>query len=217
MADYSIEAQARTITGKKVSQLRTQGLVPATVYGPKTNAFSIQLPYRPLEITLMKAGGTNLIELLVDGKAHTVVARMVQRDPIKRTIRHVDFYEVDMAGTIRTSVPVQFVNESPAVVQKRGVLINGLNAINIEVSPSKMLHTIEVDLSVLRVPGATITVGDLKLPEGIIILDDKDEMLVKVVQTSASRSEEDLAAEEEAMSSAEPEVIHKGKQDEEDF
>lgn len=216
MADFSIEVQPRTITGKKVSQVRNQGLVPGTIYGPKIQPFSVQIPYRALELTLLKAGGTNLIDLVLDGKTHTVLAREVKRDPIKRTLQHIDFYVVDLATKIRTSVPLHFINESPMVTQKRGVLITGPAAITIEVLPGELLHSIEVDLAQLKNLGDSITVGDLKLGEGITIIDDPEEMLAKILQTSASRSEDDLEAEA-AAASVEPEVISKGKQDEEDF
>ena len=68
MADFKIEAQPRQITGKQTKQLRKDGLVPAVVYGPGIEPFPIQVPYRPLEVTLMKAGGTNLIDIAVEGK-----------------------------------------------------------------------------------------------------------------------------------------------------
>lgn len=215
MADFSLEVQARTITGKKVTQIRNQGLVPGTIYGPKIQPFNVQIPYRALELTLLKAGGTNLIDLVLDGKTHTVLAREVKRDPIKRTLQHIDFYVVDLKSKIRTSVPLQFINESPMVAQKRGVLITGPTAITIEVLPGELLHSIEVDLAQLKNLGDSITVGDLKLGEGITIVDDPDEMLAKILQTSASRSEDDQEAE--AAAAAEPEVITKGKQDEEEF
>jgi large subunit ribosomal protein L25 len=217
VADFTLEVQPRSITGKKVSQLRNQGFVPATVYGPKSQPMNIQVPYRALELTLMKAGGTNLIDLQVDGRAVTVLARHVQRNVLKRTIIHVDFYQVDLATKIRTAVPVHFINESPAVAAKRGVLITGPTSINIETLPRNLLHVIEVDLSPLKEVGDTITVGDLKLGEDVTIMDDAEEMLAKVVQTSAARAEEDLEAAEAAASSSEPEVIHRGKQEEEDF
>jgi large subunit ribosomal protein L25 len=217
VADFTLEVQPRTITGKKVSQIRNQGMVPATVYGAKVQPMNIQIPYRALEVTLMKAGGTNLIDLQVDGRTVTVLARDVQRNVLKRTILHVDFYQVDLATKIRTAVPVHFINESPVVAAKRGVLLAGANTITIEVLPTKLLHSIEVDLSQLKDFGDTITIGDLNLGEDITILGEPEEMLAKIVQTSAARSEEDLEAAEAAATSAEPEVIARGKQEEEDF
>lgn len=214
MADYTIEAQARTITGKKVSQVRKSGFVPVTVYGPKVQPLSLQIPYRALEVALLKAGGTTLIDLNVDGATHTVLARQVQRDVIRGTILHVDFFVVDQASVIRTDTPIHFINESPAVTARRGILVTGTNNITIEVLPKNLMHFIEVDLSLLKDVGSSILVGDLKLGPDVRIINDPEEMIVHVAHTSAARSEED----EEALStSAEPEVIAKGKADEEDF
>ncbi|MBC8098327.1 MAG: 50S ribosomal protein L25, partial [Armatimonadetes bacterium] len=193
MADFTIEAQPRTVVGKKVHQLRVQGLVPCTVYGPKIQAFNIQIPYRPLEVALSKAGGTNLIDLNVDGVTHSVLARYVQRDSIRRTIEHIDFFAVDLMTKIRTLVPVHLMGESPIVTQKRGVLLAGASNIMIEVLPSALLHYIEVDLTKLRKFGDSITVGDLDLGEGITILNEPEEMIAKILQPSAARSAEEEA------------------------
>lgn len=215
MSNFSLEAQPRSVTGKKVSQLRNNGLVPATVYGPKIAPISVQLPYRALEITLMKAGGTNLIDLSVDGTTHSVLARAVQRDVLKRTILHVDFFAVDLSAKIRTEIPFHLVGESPVVAQKRGILITGANSVTVEILPSQLMNSIEIDLSQMKNVGDTITIGDLKLGEGILIMGEPEEMIARIVQTSAARSEEEL--EEAAAANIEPEVIHKGKQEEEDF
>lgn len=215
MADFNIEAQPREVTGKKVGALRREGFVPVTVYGPKIQPVNLQIPYRPLERALLKAGGTNLIDLQVDGKTHTVLAREVQRHVIKRTIMHVDFFAVDLAAKIRVDVPVHYVNESPVVAARQGTLVHGASNITIEVLPGKLIHSIDVDLSQLKNPGDAVYVSALDLGPDIAIVNDPDEMVVSVASTSAALSE---AAEEEAeSSSAEPEVIHKGKQEEEDF
>ena len=91
MAELFVEAEPRTITGKKVSQLRANGLVPVTVYGSKVEPMSLQIPYRPLQVVLMKAGGTSLIDIKVNGETHTVLAREVQRDVLKGTILHAEW------------------------------------------------------------------------------------------------------------------------------
>ncbi len=119
---FVIEAQSREIVGKKVSQLRRQGIVPVTVYGPKSQPMNLQVPYRSLQIALMKAGGTNLIEINVDGKSTPVLAREVQRDILRNDIMHVDFFAVDMTAKIRIDVPLHLVGESPAAGTRNGEL-----------------------------------------------------------------------------------------------
>jgi large subunit ribosomal protein L25 len=215
VVDYVIEAEARSIVGKKVKQLRAQGIVPITVYGPKIEPLTLQVPYRPLQVTLMKAGGTHLIDVKVKGKTHTVLAREVQRDKLKGSILHVDFFAVDLKAKVTTHVPIQLVGESPAIVAKLGILLTGVNAVSIETLPTDLIDAIEVDLSGLKEVGDAIHVKDLKVSDKITILNDPEDMIARITQTSAARSEEEEAAEEAAVS-AEVEVITKGKEEEEE-
>lgn len=212
-----LEAEPRNIIGKKVSQLRRQGLVPVALYGPGVEPISAQIPYRPLELALLSAGGTHLIDFKMGGATHIVLARAVQRDVIRGDILHVDFFVVDESQVISTDVPIHFVNESPAVAAKKGILLAGPSMLSIETLPSKLLSVIQVDLSNLNEVGDSIYVYDLDLGEGIKILNDPDEMICRITQTSAARAEEELEATELEGGSAEPEIIHKGKEDDEDF
>ncbi len=219
MAELFVEAEPRTITGKKVSQLRANGLVPVTVYGSKVEPMSLQIPYRPLQVVLMKAGGTSLIDIKVNGETHTVLAREVQRDVLKGTILHADFLVIDATSKITASIPVHLVGESPAVESRVGILLTGANSIQVSALPDKLMSYVEVDLSVLEEMGDTITVRDLDLGDDIEILDDPDEMLARVAQSSGARAEmlaEEQAEEEEMDAGSEPEVIARGKDEDED-
>lgn len=218
MADYVIDAQPRTVVGKKVNRLRNAGLVPCTVYGPKTAPVNIQVPYRPLQVALMQAGGTNLIDLKVNGTTHTVLAREVQRHVLRGEILHVDFFAVDLQSKVTTNVPVHLVGESEAVVTKRGILLTGATAITIETLPANLMHSIEVDLTKLKEVGDAIMVSDLDLGPDVTILSDPEELIARISQTSAARAEEDLAEGEEGEEgAAEVEVIQRGREDEEEF
>ncbi|MEP6986910.1 MAG: 50S ribosomal protein L25, partial [Chloroflexota bacterium] len=188
---YVIEAQTREIVGKKVSQLRRQGIVPVTVYGPKSQPVNLQVPYRPLQLALMKAGGTNLIEINVDGKPVPVLAREVQRDIIRNDIMHVDFFAVDMTAKIRIDVPLHFIGDSSAVATKKGILVTGPTTITIETLPSHLLNQIEIDISNLNEVNDAIHVRDLNLGEEIVIINDPEEMIARISQPAAARSEED--------------------------
>ncbi|MBZ0289687.1 MAG: 50S ribosomal protein L25, partial [Anaerolineae bacterium] len=98
--NYVLEAQPRTVVGKKVGALRRSGMVPVIVYGPQTEPINLQIEYRPLQIALMKAGGTNLIDIRYDGGSQVVLAREVQRDVLRGDIMHVDFFAVDLKAKI---------------------------------------------------------------------------------------------------------------------
>lgn len=197
MAEFSISAEVRTLQGKKVSQLRNENKIPGSVYGPNVEPQKLTFDYRELETTLRNAGGTNVIDLNVDGKTIPVLAREVQRTVLKNNILHVDFLAPDMNKKIRAEVRLQIVGESPLVLSRKGIMITGPNTITLEMLPSNLLNTIAVDISELDEIGDTIAVKDLPLTDGITVINDPEEMIVKIVQPSAAR-----AAEMEAINSA---------------
>jgi large subunit ribosomal protein L25 len=180
----------RTLTGKKVSQLRRQDIVPGTLYGPKNDPLSVQFNRRELENTLRQAGGTHLVDVNVDNKVVPAIAREVQRDVIRGDILHVDFFVVDMAVRIRAEIPVVLVGESPLVASRRGIMITGPHALTIETLPARLSDHITIDVSNLSEIGATISVKDLNLGADVTIINDPDEMIVRIVQPSAARSQE---------------------------
>lgn len=210
---FNLEAQARTITGKKVSQLRRSGLVPAVVYGSKIDAFNVQIPYRELQTTLLKAGGTNLINVLVDGKGTPVLAREVQRSVLRGEILHVDFLAVDMTQTIRAEIPVHIVGEAPAVKNGLGMLMHLVNTLVIEALPADLIDRVNVDVSMLKAVNDAIHVNDLDLGDKVTIISEENEMLVRIAAEAVQTEEE---GEEGEASSAEPEVIARRKEEEDE-
>ncbi len=210
---YNLDAQPRTIVGKKVSQLRTQGLVPAVIYGTHIQAISVQIPYRSLQMALAKAGGTHLIDINVGSSTQTVLARHVQRDVMNGSILHVDFLALDMNTKIQTQVPVHFVGIAPAVDQRRGILLQGTNTLTVEALPRDLISVVEVDLSTLNEIGDSIHVSDLKLPGTVAIIDDAEEMIARIIPVPTAAEDEVTPTEPTA---AEPEVITRGKADEEE-
>src|SRR5690606_21181816 len=213
----TLEAQPRTIIGKKVSQLRAQGLVPAVIYGSKlANPVHLQVPYRPLQLALMQAGGTQLLDIRVGKDSHTVLAREVQRDVIRGDILHVDFLAVDMSQKVTTTVPVTLVGESPIVESRQGQAVQVVNSLNVEALPSDLIPAIEVDISTLTEIGQGIHVRDLNLGDKITVLADEDELLVHIVAVGAQAEEEEVEEAVEEAASAEPEVTRRERDEEEE-
>ena len=200
MAEYNINAEVRTLQGKKVSQLRNENKIPGSVYGPNVEPQKLTFDYRELEATLRDAGGTNVINLNIDGKTIPVLAREVQRTVLKNDILHVDFLAPDMKKTIRAEVRLQIVGQSPLVVSRKGIMLTGPNTITLEMLPSNLLNTIAVDISELDEIGDTIAVKDLPLRDGITVINDPEEMIVKIVQPSAARAAEMEAIEIKLLS-----------------
>ncbi|HVU14295.1 MAG TPA: 50S ribosomal protein L25 [Phototrophicaceae bacterium] len=209
---YSLDAQSRTLSGKKVHQLRVQGLVPAVIYGARVEPVNVQIPYRALEVTLMKAGGTRLINVNFDGKTQSVITRAVQRDILRGTILHVDFLAVDASTRIRADVQIHLVGESPAVQTRVGNLLHQTSTLSIEAVPADLIDAVEVDISGLKEIGDAIHVRDLNINPNITVLNDPDELVVRV---NAIREITEEVTEGEGAA-AEPEVISKGKAEEEE-
>jgi len=220
VADYQIEAQTRTVKGKKVKRLRRDGITPITVYGRKIEPMTLQTNTKDLSLTLRDAGGTNLIDLNVDGDTYNVIARDVQRDVIKRTILHADFIAIDESARITAEVPVILEGVSPVVASRKGILLTGPNTVAVEMQAVNMIDSIRVDLSQLLELGDSIFVKDLQVEDTVRILNDPEQMVARVSQTSAARREEALAtvAELEGMTEdLDPSQVEvAGEDDEED-
>lgn len=117
-----------------------------------------------------------------------------------------------MNKKIRADVPVHFVGENALVVARKGIMLTGPNTLSLEMLPSNMMNTIEVDISVMEELGDTIAVKDLSL-EGITIINDPEEMIAKIVQPSAQRAAEMEAME--AMLAGEDGELGEGEEGEE--
>jgi large subunit ribosomal protein L25 len=217
MEHVELEAQAREVVGKKVKNLRAKNLIPAVVYGPDTPASPIQVEERSLATALQQAGSSTLIDLTVDeeSEAQVVLAREVQRDALTGQLRHVDFYQVRLTETVRTSPRLEFVGESPLVKAGTAVMIYGMNEVEVECLPTDLFSSLEVDVSVLETLDDNILAGELTLPPNVTLIADPTDVVVSVVTTRAAVVEEaeeaaaveleEEAAEALAEEDAEPE------------
>ena len=196
MAEFQIAAEVRQQRGKKNRQVRRGGFVPGIVYGPSIDPIGVQFPYRAIEVTLMNAGGTNLIDIQVNGKTYPSLAREVQRDVVRGDILHVDFLAVDETQRIRVEVPIEMVGRSPVVAAREGILITGRSSLTLEVFPSDIRDRIVIDLSELGELGSEVLVRDLSFAESVTVHNDPNEMLAKIVQPPAARADAELDEEE---------------------
>jgi large subunit ribosomal protein L25 len=212
-----LEASKRTVTGKKVKQLRREDIIPAIIYGPESESLSIQMDRGTLRRVLLEAGGTQLIEIQVGKETIPTLAREVQRDPLRGDILHVDFYRVSMTRKISAEVPIVLVNEPPIVTSGQGTLIHAMTTLVVEALPGVLPPHIEIDMSGLTEVGDQLLVGDLILPEGCEAMVDESELIVKVDYAMAREVEEEEDLEGLLMGeSAEVEVITERKHDEEE-
>jgi large subunit ribosomal protein L25 len=201
MERLELDAQTRTVRGKKVKRLRAQDWIPAVVYGPDTPSTPIQVERRPLSWTLRQAGSTTLINLSVDdeSKPYVVLAREIQRDILTGWLEHVDFYQVRLTELVKTTPRLDLVGESLLVESGQAVLIQNMNEVEVECLPTDLINAIEVDLSALESMDDSILIGDLPVPSGVTILADPDEVVASLVPPRVIEEEEvEILPEEEA-------------------
>lgn len=210
MEEIELRAQKREVIGKQVKQLRQQGLVPAILYGHRTEPLPLQIEERSLRQVLERGGSHHLITLRVgdDKESKITLAREVQLDPITHALLHVDFYEVVMTEKITTEVPLVFMGESPAMEKREGVLVRGLDSVEVECLPSNLIESIEVNLEDLVEIDQAILVGDLKVDPDVEILTDKEEVVAQILPLRAVEEvvEEVVPSELEIVSREREEV-----------
>src|SRR5262245_39294006 len=148
--ENKLAATARTVLGKHVGQLRRQGLLPAVIYGPGVAPQSIQLNAREASKVLRRVHGAELVDLELEGQTRKVLVHDLQRDSLRGDFLHADLYVVDMSRPIRVHLPIHLVGSSPAVVSLNGVLVRGLNELEVECLPADLIKQVEVDLGVLK-------------------------------------------------------------------
>jgi large subunit ribosomal protein L25 len=208
-----LTAEKRTVIGKHVKQLRRQGWVPGVMYGHGFDSVPLRFEKRSLRHVLSKVGGSQLISITIEGNKQPEMAlvRDVQRDPIRGSLLHVDFYRVRMTERLTTEVPLVIVGESPVAEAREGILLQGISSIAVECLPGDLVDAIEVDLTDLVEIDQALYVRDLAVPAGIDVLTDLDEMVARVVPLEAEEVEE----EEEVIPEAEEvEVITEGREKE---
>lgn len=206
----TIVAEPRTVTGKKVKQLRRDGVIPGVIYGQR-EPIMIQMDVKPLRRALRIAGTGQLATIELGNKEYTVLAREIQQHVTRRDLIHVDFLEVDMASTIRSEAELVSVGESPLVTSGEGIVALTLYSVEIECLPDALISQIEVDLSAIQTPDDSITVADLPVPEDVTVLTDPETLVARFEYALAPEEEEEEELEE--MEAGDVEVI--GREEEE--
>src|SRR5436305_8217330 len=195
MATVSFNATAREGTGKGAARtLRRQGQVPAVIYGHGREPLSLSLNARDLDKMLghIQAEST-VIEVTVDGHTSKTLIREIQRHPIKRQILHVDFQALVAGEKVTVSIPIVLTGIPEGVRLEGAVLDQTLRELEIEVDPSNIPDHVELDVTNLVI-GDSLHVSDIKLPEGVEIL-DAPETSVAVLAAPRAVMEEAPAAD----------------------
>ncbi len=215
MERVSIAAEKREEHGKGVARsLRRAGMVPGVVYR-EGKAQMIKLSKKELTKLINSVAGEQVMVDLqfADGEKKLALLKDYQKDPIRGELLHSDFFEVSLTEKVRITVHVATVGEPIGVKRDAGILQHTLRDIEIECLPDKIPGKIEVDISKLEI-GQSVHVRDLTFGEGIKVLTDPGDVIVTVIAQVAEA--EPVVEEAPAVEAAEPEVIKKGKKEEEE-
>ena len=165
---FVLDAESRDVVGKKVKQLRRDGLVPAVIYG-LGEPENVQLDALKATLALRDASSTEIFTLNLGGKQRRVIARDVQRHVVRRDLIHVDFQEVDENSTIRASVPLRSIGRSVPEAGGLGSTLMTLRSVEVEATMDALIPEIVVDLGRIDKPSTVLRVRDLEVPEGVSI------------------------------------------------
>ncbi|MGD9116812.1 MAG: 50S ribosomal protein L25 [Dehalococcoidia bacterium] len=205
MEKLTLKADKRDITGKKTRFLRRQGVTPAHLFGHGLDSLALQCDTPTLQKTISHAGTTRIISLNVAGdkKPRSVFIREIQKEPRSGSLLHVDFYQVKMTEKIKVDVPIILVGEAPAMKEKGRTVAHTLTSLALECLPDDLPPQIEVDLSVLEEVEQAILVKDIALGPEVTVLDEPDQLVVKVSEVKVEVEEVPVAEEEEGVEAEE--------------
>ena len=197
MQKYKLKVSNRE--DKTPNQLRREGQVPATLYGPAVESESIQLDAYEFS-RLPAAAYSHLIDLEYgDGKTNSVIIRQVQRVSTTEKVLNVQFYRVKLDKKLTVTVPIKLIGTSKAV-SEGAQLFEAALSVDVECFPADIPDYLEGDLSLLKSPDDIMHFSDLKVAEEVRILNPEDGVVCKAVApkvaSGAEAAEEEAAAEE---------------------
>ncbi|MDD2582044.1 MAG: 50S ribosomal protein L25 [Desulfuromonadaceae bacterium] len=201
MQQKQMNIELRTKTGTGVSRrLRMADMVPGVVYGKGVDPVTVSIKARDLQEAISGAGGQNNLITLVGGGTldqNIAIVADIQRDPIKRTFKHVDLHRINPNEKLRITVPVVLTGTAIGV-KEGGLLDLSHHELHIECLPGNIPDSITIDVSDLKI-NHSIHIGEIQLPEGISIL---DQAKIPVVSILGRVKEEEEVEETPALTPA---------------
>jgi len=218
--DITVTAEARASRGKnEARRTRRAGMIPAVVYGAYKDPVPVAVnPQQIAQILHSKTGHNTIFNLSIkDGENTAVMVVDGQHDPIKGHLLHVDLKRIDLTKRIRVSVPISVHGEPKGVKQQGGLLETITREVEIECLPNEIPENFTVDVAELLI-GQSKRASDLALSGSIKLISSPDSVLAHVItlKVVAEPTPAEAAAVPVAEAApAEPEVIKKGKKEEE--
>lgn len=191
MAEVKLQAKKREDTGKgSARRSRAEGNVPGVVYGHGMEPLAIEVNRREYVTALHTEAGMNvLLDLEIDGSTTLALTKELQRDPVRGTLLHADFIQINRDEEVEVEVPIVLTGEAPGVGEG-GVLEHPTTAVLVRSKATEVPTEIEVDISGLAM-GDSLKVSDAITGKTFEILTDEDTVLAAI---TAPVSEEELEA-----------------------
>lgn len=185
MSETVLVAQTGRPTGSaNARRMRRDDHIPAVVYGQGMSPISISVTRRDLRLALSGPAGTNtVLDLTVDGKVYPSIIKEIQRHPVRRTVQHIDFLQVNLTEAIKVSVPVRLEGEADRIVREGGFVDLVMNEVEVLTTPRLIPNELVIDVTGLAM-GDIITISGLPLPAGVTATADADEAVVVTVAAS---------------------------------
>lgn len=210
-----LSAQTRAGIGRSaVNKIKTQGLVPAVIYGGKDKPQNLQLSARDIDNLLSRVVGESvLVELeIADGSNVTnrlALMKEVQHHPLKGGVLHIDFQAVSADEEIHAEIPIEPFGEPNGVKNFGGILEIAMHSLEVACLPKDLPEIIRIDVSALNV-GDAIHVKDIQLPPGVASKVSPELTVVHVAMPKVEAEPEPAAAAAEVT---QPEVIKEKKEE----
>ncbi len=170
----TLNIQPRDVHGKKVKRLRREGLVPGVVYGAGMEAVSVQAAAGEADKVVAAAGRHTPVHL-TGSKRRIAMIKNVDRDPVKHSIRHISFHAVKANEPVIAEVPIRLSGEGESAAEKNGlVILQAIEKVEVKALPMELPEALEVSILELAEAGDRVTVGDIKLPSGVELVEHDD-------------------------------------------
>jgi large subunit ribosomal protein L25 len=170
--------------------MRHEDHIPAVVYGQGMEPITIAIVRRDLRHALSGPAGVNtVLDLTVDGKVYPAIVKELQRHPVRRTVSHVDFLQVNLSEELTIAIPVRLEGEAKAVIDEGGLVDPAVDHIEVRTTPGNIPNEIVIDITDMTMD-TVITLGDIKLPAGVTAVAEPDMAVVTVLVTRAEEAAE---------------------------
>ncbi len=210
MKRIKLVVEKRKVLGKKVKKLRKDGILPANIYGKDVKSLAVQVSVKEFDKVYKEAGVTGLVDVEIDSEVRPSLIHNVQLDYMTQLPVHADFYQVNLKEKVKTMAPIVLTGEAKAVTDKVGIILQPLAEIEVEALPTDLPENIEVNIEHLAAIDEQIAVSDLKIPQGVIVLTDPSQVVVKVGELISKQAQEQAAAEAAAAEAAKAETAAEG-------